>query len=211
MQRAGDIISKASQGLASGNPALYCVEDSTDVDQNVDVNGGGDNAGSERGAADNGVDTSSFDIVKATQFGVLDRVRSLVEERGFDVNERDGENVTLLHWAAINNRLEICEFLIGRGAVVDAVGGELQTTPLAWATRQGHLRMVVLLMRHGGDPRAMDAQGLTCIHVAAQFGFSAILAYLVAKGCNVNAPDQKGMTPLMWLVARETFNNNALK
>ena len=27
--------------------------------------------------------------------------------QGYDVNQRDAENVSLLHWAAINNRLEI--------------------------------------------------------------------------------------------------------
>lgn len=52
------------------------------------------------------------------------------------------ENVTLLHWAAINNRLEIVNYLVSRGAIVDAIGGELESTPLQWATRQGHLPMV---------------------------------------------------------------------
>ena len=38
-----------------------------------------------------------------------------VEERGYDVNHRDAENVTLLHWAAINNRLDIVKYLIMKG------------------------------------------------------------------------------------------------
>uniref|UniRef100_A0A1B6EA99 Uncharacterized protein n=1 Tax=Clastoptera arizonana TaxID=38151 RepID=A0A1B6EA99_9HEMI len=50
-------------------------------------------------------DCSNFDIVKATQYGSLERVKQLVEE-GCDVNQPDNETVTLLHWAAINNRLE---------------------------------------------------------------------------------------------------------
>ena len=33
-------------------------------------------------------DTSSFDIVKATQYGAFDRVQEIIES-GFDVNERD--------------------------------------------------------------------------------------------------------------------------
>lgn len=40
--------------------------------------------------------------------------------------------------------------------------------------------------------------GCQCIHLAAQFGHTAIVAYLVAKGQNVNAADKNGMTPLMW-------------
>lgn len=63
------------------------------------------------------------------------------------VNQPDNETVTLLHWAAINNRLDIVKFLLERGALVDAVGGELQASSLHWATRQGHLQAVVLLVK----------------------------------------------------------------
>ena len=76
-----------------------------------------------------------------------------------DVNGRDKENITPLHWAAINNRIAIVEFvcicvallwshflltipfscchsfLLKRDAIVDAVGGELQATPAHWAIR----------------------------------------------------------------------------
>lgn len=51
-------------------------------------------------------DYKNFDIVRAIQFGVFLRVRELIEA-GYDVNQMDKENVSLLHWAAINNRLEI--------------------------------------------------------------------------------------------------------
>ncbi|XP_012279856.1 palmitoyltransferase Hip14 isoform X1 [Orussus abietinus] len=142
-------------------------------------------------------DCSSFDIVRATQYGALDRVTELVEA-GADVNQPDSETVTLLHWAAINNRREIVKYLIAKGAVVDAIGGELASTPLHWATRQGHLSTVVILMRAGADPTLRDSEGFSCIHLAAQFGHTAIVAYLVAKGVNPNMPDRSAMTPLMW-------------
>ncbi|XP_043259622.1 palmitoyltransferase Hip14 isoform X2 [Colletes gigas] len=142
-------------------------------------------------------DCSTFDIVRATQFGALDRVTELVED-GADVNQPDSETVTLLHWAAINNRKDIVKYLIAKGAVVDAIGGELASTPLHWATRQGHLATVVLLMRAGADPTLRDSEGFSCIHLAAQFGHTSIVAYLVAKGVNPNMPDRTAMTPLMW-------------
>lgn len=143
------------------------------------------------------IDTSQFDAVRATQYGALDRLRELVDA-GQDVNQRDDENVTLLHWAAINNRIEVVKFLLSRGAEVNAVGGDLQSCPVHWATRQGHLSMMVTLMRHGGDPSILDGEGCNCLHLAAQFGHTAIVAYLVAKGNEINAPDANGMTPLMW-------------
>ncbi|CAH1388918.1 unnamed protein product [Nezara viridula] len=142
-------------------------------------------------------DASDFDIVKATQYGHLERCKELIEG-GYDVNEPDSETVTLLHWAAINNRQDIIRYYVSKGAVVDAVGGELLATPLHWATRQGHLGSVTLLIQYGADPMITDAEGCACIHVAAQFGHTSIVAYLIAKGVPVNCQDSTGMTPLMW-------------
>lgn len=51
----------------------------------------------------------THDIVKATQYGLIDQVKEVIED-GFDVNQPDLENVTLLHWAAINNRLDIARY-----------------------------------------------------------------------------------------------------
>ncbi|XP_075972291.1 palmitoyltransferase Hip14 [Anticarsia gemmatalis] len=142
-------------------------------------------------------DYSGFDIVKATQYGAFGRVKELVEA-GWDVNQPDHETVTLLHWAAINNRREIIQYLLTKGATVDAIGGELQSTPLHWATRQGHLEATVLLLRAGADPTLRDAEGCACLHLAAQFGHTAVVAYLVARGVAPDDPDAAGMTPLMW-------------
>lgn len=142
-------------------------------------------------------DYSNFDIIKATQYGALERVTELIEA-GADVNEPDSETVTLLHWAAINNRTEIVKYLIAKGANVDAIGGELASTPLHWAARQGHLATFSILIRAGADPSLRDSEGFACIHLAAQFGHTGIVAYLVAKGVNPNDPDRSSMTPLMW-------------
>lgn len=51
-------------------------------------------------------DYKSFDIVRAAQYGVYERVVELVDA-GYSVNQPDHENVSILHWAAINNRMEI--------------------------------------------------------------------------------------------------------
>lgn len=37
------------------------------------------------------------------------QVQKLVEEKGFDVGVRDSENITCMHWAAINNRIALVE------------------------------------------------------------------------------------------------------
>lgn len=40
------------------------------------------------------------------------RCRHLVEVCGEDVSKGDSENITVLHWAAINNRIAVASYLI---------------------------------------------------------------------------------------------------
>ncbi|XP_040265727.1 palmitoyltransferase ZDHHC13 [Bufo bufo] len=141
-------------------------------------------------------DYSSWDIVKATQHGLLDRCRELIEA-GYDVRQPDSENVTLLHWAAINNRLELIKYLISKGAIVDQLGGTLNSTPLHWAVRQGHLQTIILLMKYGADPNLIDGEGYNSVHLAVLYQHLPIIAYLIAKGQDIDIPDMNGMTPLM--------------
>lgn len=141
-------------------------------------------------------DSSNCDIVKATQYGIFERCKELVEA-GYDVRQPDRENVSLLHWAAINNRLELVKFYISKGAVIDQLGGDLNSTPLHWAIRQGHLPMVILLLQHGADPTLIDGEGFSSIHLAVLFQHMPIIAYLISKGQSVNMTDVNGQTPLM--------------
>uniref|UniRef100_A0A8C6NKZ8 Palmitoyltransferase n=1 Tax=Nothobranchius furzeri TaxID=105023 RepID=A0A8C6NKZ8_NOTFU len=141
-------------------------------------------------------DSSSWDIIKATQFGILERCKELVEA-GYDVRQPDKENVSLLHWAAINNRSELVKYYISKGAIIDQLGGDLNSSPLHWAIRQGHLPMVIQLMRYGADPSITDGEGYRALHLAILFQHMAIAAYLMAKGQEVDLPDCNGQTPLM--------------
>ncbi|NXH18475.1 ZDH13 Palmitoyltransferase, partial [Bucco capensis] len=141
-------------------------------------------------------DPSTCDIVKATQYGIVERCKELVEA-GYDVRQPDKENVTLLHWAAINNRQELVKYYISKGAVVDQLGGDLNSTPLHWAIRQGHLPMVILLLKCGADPSLIDGEGFSSIHLAVLFQHMPIVAYLIAKGQSIDTTDLNGQTPLM--------------
>ncbi|KAL8169746.1 UNVERIFIED_CONTAM: Palmitoyltransferase zdhhc13 [Gekko kuhli] len=141
-------------------------------------------------------DCSNFDIVKATQYGLLERCQELVDA-GYDVRQPDKENVTLLHWAAINNRLELVKFFISKGAVVDQLGGDLNSTPLHWAVRQGHLSMVILLLKFGADPALIDGEGYSSLHLAVLFQHMPIIAYLISYGQSVDTADHNGQTPLI--------------
>ena len=212
----------SKSGLKTGNPVLYCVDDPDDYSEDKTTALDGDKNEEASSSAKSTQDPDTFDAVKATQYGSIERLKYLVESEHFDVTQSDKENITLLHWAAINNRKEIVSYLLKKGAdeLINAkgslkcipylqysllwfvTGGELSSTPLHWATRQGHISMVVLLIQHGADPDIQDGEGYSCIHLACQFGFTAIIAYLIAKGTDVNLRDRNGMSPVSWSAYR---------
>lgn len=55
-------------------------------------------------------DPLSMTIVQCVQYGEMDRLKEFIAN-GADVRTPDDENVTLLHWAAINNRIEIVKYV----------------------------------------------------------------------------------------------------
>ncbi|CAF3408369.1 unnamed protein product [Rotaria sp. Silwood1] len=142
-------------------------------------------------------DKNTADLVTAVQYGFYDRVTELIEVNPQLVTTPLDDNITLLHWAAINNRIDIAKYLVNKGAKVDAIGGALNATPLYWAVRDGKLEMTVYLLSCGAQTSLVDAEGCSCIHLASIFGHTSIVAYLVAKGDDINLPDKLGITPLM--------------
>lgn len=148
-------------------------------------------------------DPAKMDIVQATQYGVFIRCVHLVEIESIDVTQPDDEGITVLHWAAINNRTEIAEFYLNKNADVNAKGGQLRATPLHWAAREGHLFMLIALIKRGGNPSIPDGEGKSCLHIAAQFCFIDVIAYLGAKCPELlHQKDSNGLTPLMLGVGR---------
>lgn len=143
-------------------------------------------------------DYTNIDAVKAAQFGVLERLKELVDNNKCDPKKPDSDNVYLLHWAAYNNRVEIADYLLSLGCYVDSIGGELETTPLNWAARAGHVEVIAFLIKNGADPNARDSDGYAAIHLATMFGHSIIVAYLLAKGVDVCSVNKLGKRILIF-------------
>ena len=85
-----------------------------------------------------------------------------------DVNWKDQNGKTLLHYAAWKGHKEIAELLIANGADVNAMnmwGG----TPLQWAARGGHKEIVELLIENEADLNVKDKGGLTSLDWAIYY------------------------------------------
>jgi len=141
---------------------------------------------------------ADWTLHQASQRGLFEVVRNLILSNKAGVNDKDDQNCTALHWAAINNHLEIAKFLLIHGARVDEKGGDLMATPLHWATRSGFLQMVTLLYKHHANPNIVDNQGYNALHLAIHGGYPMITLYLISLGMKVDVLDPMDRTPLMW-------------
>lgn len=103
-----------------------------------------------------------------------------------------------------------------KGAVLDAIGGDLSSTPFHWACRSGHVLMATLLLKRGSNLYLIDSQGYNALHLAVHQGHATMVVYLLANGFQVDTRDSMSRTPLMWAayqgnsieVMKEILRNN---
>ena len=156
------------------------------------------------------------DIMQLARLGEIAPIQKLLEAGKYAADYKDEERITPLHvshppeicmyeiglgvhqWAAINNHYGLCNFLLDRGADVNARGGESVATPAMWAVQKCHLYTVHLLLRHGADPTLTDVQGYNMLHLATFDGNVYQLLVLLHQNIPIDNPDPSGHTPLMW-------------
>ena len=118
-----------------------------------------------------------------------------------DVNARQPDGATALHWAMHREHVEIADLLISAGADVDAAN-DLGVTPLLMASARGHGALVERLLGAGADPTGALASGETALMASARAGSLEAVNVLLDAGARVNATEStRGQSALMWAVA----------
>lgn len=74
-------------------------------------------------------------------------------------------------------------------------------TPLHWATTQGVIPMLYLLLANGAELNAQDEQGLAPLHKAVITGRTEVVELLLKHGADVNLADYDGTLPVQLAVA----------
>ena len=110
------------------------------------------------------------DILSAVQTGDLEVIVDVVEKNIIEPGAVDKDGCSLLHWAAINNRCDIAQYLIAHGAQVNVTGGILKESPLAWAVRKNFHPMVLLLLQAGSNVNHYSTKHLSALHLAIKLG-----------------------------------------
>jgi len=129
-------------------------------------------------------------------------VRLLLDQHA-DVNSRQPDGATALHWAMHWNDLETARLLVRAGAKADAAN-EYGVTPLSLACTNGSRDAVALLLEAGADPNLALPTGETPLMTAARTGNVAVVSALLARGADPNAVEQsQGQTALMWAASEK--------
>lgn len=123
-------------------------------------------------------------------------------EKGASVDIAGSDGVTPMHCAAKKGN----EYMVWRLLVNDKKGKGSsardcnERAPIHWAAVGGHTAVVKLLR---DDIGLKDRFGWTCLHIAAVYGHTDLLTYLLGAGADKDQADNLSYTPLRLAVTRE--------
>ncbi|HZS45641.1 MAG TPA: ankyrin repeat domain-containing protein [Blastocatellia bacterium] len=133
-------------------------------------------------------------IHAAVSSGDLFRVRKIIEANPKMAKAKDDYSRTPLHIAAEKGNLAIADYLLGKGADIDAQDNALNT-PLFSALLGSQPEMVSFLLAKGADFRLQSGTG-SILRVAALIGDVDVVRMLINKGADPNSKDNTGVMPL---------------
>ncbi|CAD7700374.1 unnamed protein product [Ostreobium quekettii] len=122
----------------------------------------------------------------AAQLRMEDVARLLLGMGKCDVNARDADNCTPLHYSAENGCSSIAGMLLDANADVNVTGAD-GMMPIHKASSEGHYDVVKLLVDKGALVNFCTSTGSTPLHYAGSAGKGDVLKLLVESGCPVNA------------------------
>lgn len=148
-------------------------------------------------------------LVHAVQFGDYAFIETALSVHNVSPDTKDPQNCSLLHWAAINNRVQIAELLLTHHANVNIVGGDGEEIPLQWAVRYPKcLPMVQLLLREKSNLNHMSNTHHDSLFLAVIANQLHAAFLLLHAGANPDTTDKYHDTPILWLLKHRNVNQD---
>ena len=149
------------------------------------------------------IEAISQKMIKFAGAGSFGGVAQMLEA-GADINSKDKDNYTALMLASGGNSLTLVNFLLDKGADVNAISEK--GSALMMAANLGHIKIMKLLIYKGADVNAKDDKDTTALMCVSRDGYADIAELLIDKGADVNAKDgQLGLTALMLAVISDHY------
>ncbi|KAM9847129.1 receptor-interacting serine/threonine-protein kinase 4 [Aulostomus maculatus] len=132
----------------------------------------------------------------ATERSLKTLAELLLCRRSTNVNAKDEDQYTALHWAAQNGDEAITRLLLDRGAAINETDGQGRT-PSHIACQHGQENVIRVLLSRGADVQIKGKDNWTALHLAAWQGHLGIVKLLVKQaGADVDGQTTDGRTPL---------------
>lgn len=132
----------------------------------------------------------------ATERHLKPVVELLLGRRSTNVNAKDEDQYTALHWAAQTGDEAITRLLLDRGAAINETDGRGRT-PAHIACQHGQENVIRVLLSRGADVQVRGKDDWTALHLAAWQGHLGIVKLLVKQaGADVDGQTTDGRTPL---------------
>ena len=130
----------------------------------------------------------------AVRDGNLQEVHALMQ-KGVDLDSKDDNDYTPLHYAAMVNYVSIADILLQNGAAID-FQSITKRTPLHIGSQFGSVEVVKLLIENGAKLDQKDQYGFSALHVAVKREQHSIIEILLKNGAKVDLRNGDNRTSL---------------
>ncbi|GFO40273.1 ankyrin-3 [Plakobranchus ocellatus] len=133
-------------------------------------------------------------LLEACRAGWKFFVHKLVRSGATVCNEQNKNCTTALHIAAQHGFLGIVNFLLHKGADVNAVDGNMNTALILAINPAGCTEILNILLAHGAEVDAQNSEGMTALMKAVEARDIDAIMILILAGADDNKRNRKGQT-----------------
>jgi uncharacterized protein len=140
---------------------------------------------------------TDLDIFEASSLGRLDRAKSLIDQNPSLAIAYSPDGFALVALAAYLGQKETTEYLIGKGADVNAVARNTTGfTALTGAVANNHTEIAKLLVRRGAQVNYRYEGGFSPLMGASENGNVELVNFLLENGADPSAKTKDGRTSM---------------
>lgn len=115
------------------------------------------------------------------QEGNTNQVMKILNSGNVDIDEKDAEGMSLLHWACDRGLCEMVKMLLKNGASINLQDDSDKQTPLHFATFCCHEEIIKILLSHGADKTITNCDGDTAVMLDSSPEIKDILENYTAR------------------------------
>ena len=133
--------------------------------------------------------------------------------KGISLDEKDSEQLTSFEEACLIGFIPAVHFILSENSNQRQIGPNGMTA-LHIATKYGNIQVARYLLSNlygQNNKNVKDKEGMTVLHYACKYNYIQLVQYFVSIGCDVNATDNQGNTPLITACKSDYYCQKAIE